>query len=170
MSAVISPCGTYRYELSRRVNLLVNFMGVFMMLNPSTADASDDDPTIRRCIGFTKAWGWSHFTVFNLFALRATDPSELSRHPDPIGPNNDSYLQNIPREWPIVAAWGAHPFAVERASEVVKLLNRPLYCLGQTKSGAPRHPLYLPKTAQPVIWHKSEIGAPPWDARPRVIP
>lgn len=149
--ATISHCGTYRYTLSRQwgnrspTTCLLRKAG-FIMLNPSTADAEIDDPTIRRCIGFAKAWGKDGVDIVNVYALRSTDPKALWQHNDPVGPENDRYIQ----DWvhycsPIVAAWGAHakPERVQRVLEIVRAHSVPLYCLGTTKAGAPRHPLYV---------------------------
>lgn len=118
---------------------------LFIMLNPSTADAVENDPTITRCMGFAKREGATHLTVVNLFALRSTDPNGLLRHDSPIGPENDKHiLKEVESHklMPIVAAWGSHKFAVQRALQVCELVGD-LWCLGKTKNGSPRHPLYL---------------------------
>src|SRR5262249_14212908 len=91
-AAVISDCGRYRYSLTRRWGDAAEPRALFVMLNPSTADAEQDDPTIRRCIGFAKAWGMGSLEVVNLYALRATDPAALLSAPDPIGPKNDTMI------------------------------------------------------------------------------
>lgn len=149
--AVLSEDGTYRYSLRRwwAPTPLVRFI----MLNPSTADATVDDPTIRRCMGFARAWGYGGIVVHNLYALRATDPGALLAHPDPIGPDNDEHLRRGASAALTVCAWGAHPMAGRRADEVIGLLlglgDAPHH-LGLTKAGAPRHPLYLPRTAVPT--------------------
>jgi hypothetical protein len=122
------------------------------MLNPSTADEVQDDPTIRRCISFAKREGYTYMTVVNLFALRATNPKELLSHPDPVGPLNDQRIKEMIDEHKngaVVAAWGAHPFAKKRAEEVKKKFG-PFLCLGTSKNGSPRHPLYL-KLDQPFL-------------------
>jgi hypothetical protein len=93
-TAVLSDCGTYRYRLGRR--WAEGPVDVWIMLNPSTADATVDDRTIRRCMEFSRRWGAGALVVGNLFALRATDPAELVRHPDPIGPDNDEHLTRSP--------------------------------------------------------------------------
>lgn len=151
MSAIISSCGRYRYVLTRHIPQHVNFNAptkvLFIMLNPSTADDKLDDPTIRRCISFAQRERATEMTVVNLFALRATDPKELSIHPNPVGPLNDHYLREQMREHEgslIIAAWGANKFAYDRAYKVRSMFEDRLWCLGQTKSGAPKHPLYLP--------------------------
>jgi hypothetical protein len=150
--AVLSPCSTYRYELTRRWAEGDDIV-TWIMLNPSTADADVDDPTIRRCIDFSIRWGCAGLVVRNLFALRATDPRELGRHPDPVGPENDTYLTR-PAAGATIAAWGVSGghVAHERAGIVLDLLRArktwPL-CVALTHGGAPRHPLYLPATALP---------------------
>lgn len=150
--ATISPCGTYRYDLTRRWG--DGPTATWVMLNPSTADASTDDPTIRRCIGFSKREGCGGLRVVNLYALRATDPAELVRHPDPHGPDNPAMLIDTARAARrgelVVVAWGSHPMAVRGASEVGgPLATAGAVCLGRTKAGHPRHPLYV-KGDQPL--------------------
>lgn len=145
MTAEISPCGQYRYTLTRVTDVLPleRHTMLFIMLNPSTADALQDDPTIRRCISFARRENCTDLTVVNLFALRATDPKELLTHADPVGPLNDERIaEMVAKHEIIVAAWGAHPFAKKRAQN---LLNKfgPFKCLGTTKDGSPRHPLYV---------------------------
>lgn len=154
MSAIISPCGTYRYLLTRPGDLHADKgTALFLMLNPSTADATEDDPTIRRCRNFARAWGCNGLAVANLYALRATDPTELWKHPDPIGPDNDWRLRAIAEEYTdIVCAWGANARA-ERVAAVANILTAAggrLWCLGTTKDGHPRHPLYV-RGDQPLI-------------------
>ncbi len=154
MSAVISDCGRYRYVLQRSLGGFLRWHRpmLFIMLNPSTADAMVDDPTIRRCISFAKREGMTHLTVVNLFALRATDPRELELAHDPVGPENDRHLEEQVgkhRNGSVVAAWGAHEFAKRRAAAVLAKFG-PLHCLGLTKAGHPRHPLYV-KGDQPLV-------------------
>jgi hypothetical protein len=142
-TATFDVTGRYRYRLGRwwgpgpRV--------AFVMLNPNTADAVRDDPTIRRCVAFAKSWGCGSADVVNLFARRARDPRQLARAVDPVGPDNDRHLRRALREADlVVCAWGASPLARSRAAELPPILGgRPLRCLGLTKQGAPRHPLYL---------------------------
>lgn len=154
MSAIISACGTYRYQLSREPHDLYATCGpaLFIMLNPSTADAALDDPTIRRCRGFAKAWDCAGIVVANLYALRATNPNDLLVHADPVGPDNDMHLAAMIREHEtVVCAWGANakPERVALVSKMFHRLSRPM-CLGTTKDGAPRHPLYI-RADQPLI-------------------
>lgn len=150
--AIISECGRYRYRLARRWG--PGPAVLFIMLNPSTADAEQDDPTIRRCVGYAKALGAGSLEVVNLFALRATDPNELARDVAPVGPANNSHIwEAAQRAEMVICAWGAHPEARHRARQVVDLLHaagaRPM-CLRRTKAGHPAHPLYLPASARPV--------------------
>ncbi len=161
--AILSPCGTYRYTLKRHIPSVLRWVKpcLFVMLNPSTADATTDDPTIRRCIGFAKREGCTVLTVVNLFALRATDPAELGKHADPVGPDNGRHLaeqiEHHHRLGFIVAAWGANPAAQRDMSFgplTVLLRNVGALCLGVTADGSPRHPLYV-KADQPlVLWGK----------------
>lgn len=145
-AAIISPCGRYRYRLTRTWDTKSR-PAVWVMLNPSTADATTNDQTIRRCIGFGRTWGCSGIVVVNLFAYRSTDPAALLTTDDSIGPDNDAAIvQAVAEGWPVVAAWGEHPAARERAGHVVGLIagtGMPLQCLGLTKAGHPLHPLRL---------------------------
>ncbi len=149
--AAISPCGNYRYSLERgwaQGGKKVLFIG----LNPSTADATTDDPTIRRCVGFAKAWGYSGMLMGNLFAYRATDPSVLRRVADPIGPENDGCLKELhSRAAMTVAAWGNLGSWTGRDKALLRMLG-PTMSLGTTKSGYPRHPLYVPGDALAIAY------------------
>jgi len=157
-SATISPCGTYRYTLHRNIPCVLRWIRpcLFVMLNPSIADASIDDPTIRRCIGFARSWQCTSLTVVNLFALRATDPAELAKHPDPHGPENPQHIEAQLHEHRvggvIVVAWGAHAMAAQTPATMPFRAMAGVQCLGKTKSGAPRHPLYVPASAELVPW------------------
>lgn len=162
-AATISPCGRYRYTLARELgrDLGAEARGtvLFVMLNPSTADSSIDDPTIRRCIGFARAWDYERLEVGNLFAWRATDPDELDSADDPVGPDNDRHLAELAAGAAlVVAAWGAAAIANRRgrAAAVCKLfedLGRPLHYLTLTvKDAAPGHPLYQLRTRRPSRW------------------
>jgi hypothetical protein len=122
------------------------------MLNPSTADAMKDDPTIRKCIGFAKQWGYGGITVVNLFPLRATDPRELFTWEDESA-DRDNYetIHAALAEHPVrIAAWGAHRIEPEREARMRTILGPDARCLGKTKAGHPRHPLYVPYT-QPLV-------------------
>ncbi len=151
--ATLSQCQRYRYSL-RRTWADGHRTVCFIMLNPSTADAEIDDPTIRRCIGFGKRWHFDALEVVNLFALRATQPVALLAANDPVGPDNDAaIMQASERAGLIICAWGAEPLAVDRALPVTAMLKRhPLYCVGVTKSCRPKHPLYIRGDQQPVLW------------------
>lgn len=153
--ATISADGRYRYKLWRRWSVdhdCPSWVPAFVMLNPSTADGDRDDPTIRRCVGFARGWGYKGVDIYNLFAYRATDPSDLARARDIVGPENGKYLREIFGRQVIVAAWGAHPVARDRAQRLVAAASPMacLSCLGVTASGAPRHPLYVRADAKPV--------------------
>lgn len=150
-AATISEDGLYRYTLSRSWG--PGPQALFIMLNPSTADAELDDPTIRRCIGFARREGCDGITVVNLYAYRATKPLHLWEQVDPVGPRNNAVLDAALQQArhagaPIIAAWGANA----RAGRVNDLLDiargTQLHCLGLTKQGAPRHPLYLRSDSQ----------------------
>jgi len=147
--------GRYRYVLTRTWSPADQGI-TWVMLNPSTATAEEDDPTIRRCIGFSQMWGYGGMTIVNLFAYRATDPAELFRVDDPTGPMNHHHIERqIQRTSLVVAAWGAGHnasfggIAVDDPISVESFCHRagvPLKCLGRTRSGAPRHPLYVKGT------------------------
>jgi hypothetical protein len=150
----------YRYRLDRRWSGGEGVCG-FIMLNPSTADERLDDPTIRRCIGFAKGWGYAGLIVGNLFALRATDPAVLLAARDPVGgaANARTLVDLIDEAALILCAWGQFAGVGEHGGNAIALVRargRLPHCLGLTKHGAPRHPLYLPASTQPVI-----IESPP---------
>lgn len=152
-SANFSECWTYRYTLDRYWDDDLPQL-LFVLLNPSTADAIKDDPTNRRGMGFARRWGFGSCIFVNLFAFRATKPADLKKADDPIGPFNDAYLvleaETADR---IVLAWGAHGGWRNRDQEVLKLLDgHKLYCLGQTKDGHPKHPLYLKADTPLMKW------------------
>lgn len=153
-SATFDATRTYRYALERRWSEASP--AVFVMLNPSTADANADDPTIRRCTAFAKREGCGGLIVVNLFALRATDPQELYSHPDPVGPQNDGILYEATHQGsPLIAAWGAHGTLHDRAETVARLLEfNDVMCLGTTKNGHPRHPLYVHGNTPLTVWRE----------------
>ncbi|GJH04995.1 DUF1643 domain-containing protein [Paraburkholderia terrae] len=159
-AAVISECGTYRYLLTRPAPVGLEFeqpcvgTALFVMLNPSTADASIDDPTIRRCKSFAYRWGCNGIAVVNLYGLRSPSPTDLWMHVDPVGPDNDMWLRTAAREHEtVVFAWGANA-RPDRVREVYEIFrpgtHRKILCLGTTKDGSPRHPLYV-RADQPLI-------------------
>ena len=146
---IFSPCRTYRYALWRE---WIGGKGyaMFVGLNPSTADETQDDPTIRRCIAFAKAWGYAGLCMTNLFAFRATQPEDMKAANDPVGPENDAHLKALAEgAGVIVAAWGVHGTYGGRHNAVRAMLPE-LHCLALTKDGHPGHPLYLRKTLTPV--------------------
>jgi hypothetical protein len=163
-SAVFSSCRTWRYELRRRWEdgPLVAFIG----LNPSTADETQDDPTIRRCIGFAKRWGYGGLIMANLFAFRATDPRDMRAAASAaVGPLNDAHLEAV--YWAsamIVAAWGVGGSFRNRDGEVSRLLGT-MMALGFTKGGHPRHPLYVRADA-PLV----EFSPTSYPAAGRMLP
>jgi len=140
--ADFSPCRLFRYTLWRTWDKQKPYV-MFIGLNPSTADESKDDPTIRRCMGFAKAWGFGGLCMTNLFAYRATDPNKMKAWPDPIGLHNDAWLIRVATDAGlVVAAWGNHGNHLSRAADVRRLIDG-MCCLGTTKQGEPKHPLYL---------------------------
>lgn len=157
-SAVISDCEQYRYMLARELRPGINPRTLmWVMLNPSTADAYEDDPTIRRCVGFARTWNYDRVTVANLFAYRATDPRALlGRGNDIIGPRCDDWIKRLANEATIIVAawgrWGQHfPARVERVKNIVRRYD--VNALGFTRDGKhPLHPLMQPADAQLTRW------------------
>ena len=152
--ATFSECGLYRYRLWRTWDTGLPTLNV-IGLNPSTADAVQDDPTIRRCIGFARDWGYGSLVMTNLFAFRATDPREMKRFMAPIGQENDRHLVEVAEKAGLVlAAWGVHGDHMGRADAVIDGVLRGIqvHCLGRTAGNYPRHPLYLPKTTKPEVY------------------
>jgi hypothetical protein len=150
-SANFSPCRCYRYALWRNWGGNGEYI-MFVGLNPSTADETQDDPTIRRCLGFADSWGYSGLCVTNLFAYRTSHPADLKHANDPIGPDNDQWLRHLSQGATIIiAAWGVQGQLHNRDRAVCQMLPR-LHYLRLTKDGYPSHPLYLPKTLQPIEW------------------
>lgn len=161
-SAGISSCGSFRYWLRRRWADAPRLL--YVMLNPSTADASIDDATIRRCVTFAHAHHFGSIEVVNLFAYRATDPRELARNGWQVGPDNDEQIRIAARGADaICVAWGAvgdRGPASERVQVVAPLLResgRPLRCLKLTGSGHPQHPLYLASATRLQDWSEDAI-------------
>lgn len=164
--ATIDPSGRYRYVLRRHwgdpdnfPSLMSGRIACWIMLNPSTADGLEDDPTIRRCIRFSRDWGFAGLVVVNLFALRATNPAELWRYPalESIGPDNDfAILEEARFAQVVIAAWGAHGSLFGRAKTVTEHLRAEvtveLHHLGLTRAGQPKHPLYLASGTTPKRW------------------
>lgn len=140
----------YRYALWREWG--GESYAMFIGLNPSTADETVDDPTIRRCVAFAKAWGYGALCMTNLFAYRATDPKHMIAAVDPVGPENDAMLLDVANGAGVrVAAWGVHGTHLNRDIAVQSIMPA-MHVLKLTKHGRPGHPLYLPKTLRPVEW------------------
>lgn len=149
-SAEISPCGYYRYTLSRIWNPSLPYVA-FIGLNPSTADAEKDDSTLIRCIQYAKDWGYGGVWMVNLFAFRATNPADMKAAHDPVGPHNDSALQSVCDDAGlVVAAWGNHGVFQRRSQQVREILGA-MHCLKINKTGEPTHPLYQAKNTNPLI-------------------
>lgn len=160
-----SMCRRYRYTLWREWEPVGDWMfdprpeseqRKYLMvigLNPSIADETRDDQTIRRCIDFAKRWGFGALCMTNLFAWRDTKPAGMKRADDPVGPDNDHWLFEMSiRSGMILAAWGAHGAHLGRASTVKKLLaDRTIRCLKLNDDGSPGHPLYIPANTVPII-------------------
>ena len=159
--AVFSPCGRYRWWLERRWDPQRPAL-LFIGLNPSRADSERDDPTLRRLQGFARAWGYGGLEVLNLFARISATPVALRRCADPVGAENDRWLDQRLRALPAEAAvwlgWGNGGVWRARDQQVLALIGRvlppvggtPLLALGLTAGGQPRHPLYAPGDAQPL--------------------
>jgi hypothetical protein len=150
--SVWSPDNLYRYVLWRTFCEQPRNYVMFVGLNPSTADDTKDDPTLRRCIGFARAWGFDALCMTNLFAYRATDPRQMKGYSRPIGHENDRWLTACAREANlVVAAWGTTGQFMARDEEVRSLLDD-LHVLDLTKGGHPRHPLYARGSSRPLPW------------------
>ena len=145
--AEVSTDGQYRYSLWRIWDSSKPLI-LFICLNPSTADATADDPTIRRCIAFARSWGYGGLYMGNLFAFRATDPAELYKADDPVGPENDKWLLKMASKCQnIVFAWGTKGVLFGR-NKLVSSIFPNSRCIAKTKVGHPGHPLYLKSELQ----------------------
>lgn len=167
--ATFSPCRRWRYALSREIvdpqfgcldederGGTITFVG----LNPSTADETSDDPTIRRCVRFARDWGFGRLKMVNLYAWRSTDPSGLWLADDPVGPENDHNLSlAFGGSDKIVAAWGGNARADRLAQFAETFGGWQFWALGVTKDGAPRHPLYMRADSQPAIYDVRALRA-----------
>jgi hypothetical protein len=144
-----SPCRRYRYTLEHMIDPLLGRDGqrriMWIGLNPSTADESQLDPTLRRIRAFSVGWGFTSFVMTNLFAFRATDPADMLAEADPVGPENDDWLVHTAAGCEkVVACWGTHGAHVGREVAVMRLLNvERLTCLGLNQGRSPKHPLYV---------------------------
>jgi hypothetical protein len=165
-SAIYSKCERYRYALTRGWNSSGPRL-LYVMLNPSKATEAQNDPTIERCERRARALGFGAFRATNLFAWRETDPARLRKAPQPVGPANDrmilASLENWLRDSSDLAlcSWGVHGTLHGRAHDVALLMigtGRPLSCLGTTRDGHPRHPLYVAYATSPVTWAPSFVN------------
>ena len=150
-----SDCEQYRYALTRVWKLEASRV-VFVMLNPSTATEVQNDPTVERCERRARTLGFGGFQVVNIFAWRNTDPKKMRAAKDPIGPENDhTILESCQWGDQIIAAWGTHGAHLNRGSMVEKTLrksNKPVFHLGISKGGHPKHPLYIAYSQKPEQW------------------
>lgn len=152
--AVFSTCRRYRYRLWRTWSEAAP--AVFVMLNPSTADEIENDPTVKRCERRARASGFGGLRVANIFALRSTDPAALYDHDDPVGPENDAAIvESVVGAGLVVCAWGGHGNLHQRGEKVLRLLRStgvtPHY-LRLNKDGTPKHPLYVGYAVKPQAW------------------
>ena len=150
-SAIKSSDGKYRYCLKREWDRKLQTI-VFIGLNPSLADAVNNDATICRCIKFAQRWGYGSLVMLNLFAYITVDPRVLFKVSNPIGEDNDKWLKKY-RYYFAIACWGNHGHYYWRNVIVTRFFDR-LYCLGKTKMGQPKHPLYQPANLTPVIYRE----------------
>jgi hypothetical protein len=149
--AILSPLRNYRYVLTRQWDADKPYVA-FIGLNPSTADEYEDDPTIRRCIGFAKSWGMGGVVMLNLFGFRATEPRVMMAAAYPVGEDNDRHIfEQSSRAEFVIACWGGLEICRNRAAEVEKIVPNML-CLKQNQNGSPRHPLYVRKDCIPMIY------------------
>ena len=160
-TAVLDPTRAYRYELTRTWSSAPPV--TWLMLNPSTADAVVDDPTVARCARRAQRIGAGGIVIVNLFAYRATRPAELARCPDPVGELNDEFIRQAIAEPGrlVIAGWGAHGTLRGRAGQVTRMLATagvPIWCLGTTRNGQPVHPLYQPASAGPVRYEAPQAA------------
>ena len=153
--AVYSDCERYRYTLTRTWDEGAGRV-LFIMLNPSTATEVQNDPTVERCERRARALGFGAFQVTNIFAWRDTDPFQMRKAKDPIGPGNDAaILAGVAWADQVIAAWGTHGAHMNRGPQMTTLLQgtgKPLYTLGLSKHGHPKHPLYISYSQQPILW------------------
>lgn len=158
--AIYSDCEKYRYALTRTWDRSGK-KALFVMLNPSTATEMQNDPTVERCERRSRTLGFGAFRVTNIFAWRDTDPRKMRAAPDPVGPeNDDTILAGCDWADTIVCAWGTHGQHLNRGPKVETLLRgtqHPLFQLGLTKDGHPKHPLYIAYAQQPELWAGSGL-------------
>lgn len=158
-TATYSNCGRYRYALTRVWDTTGKRV-LFVMLNPSTATEMQNDPTVERCERRARTLGFGSFTVTNIFAWRDTDPRHMKAAKDPVGDANDAMILKTGQEADqIIAAWGTHGAHLARGTAVRTLLcklGKPLYHLGLSKAGHPKHPLYIAYSEQPQLWDMTD--------------
>ncbi|MCJ8299621.1 MAG: DUF1643 domain-containing protein [Pseudomonadales bacterium] len=148
-AAEFSACRKYRYVLWRTWDETLPLV-MIIGLNPSTADAVNNDPTITRCINFAKTWGYGGLCMTNLFAYRATDPQVMKAQTEPIGVDNDFWLKKLAKDADkVIAAWGNNGSYLNRSASVSNMFSN-LYCIGVNKSGEPEHPLYIKADRRPI--------------------
>ncbi|MBI6630115.1 DUF1643 domain-containing protein [Pontibaca salina] len=154
-TAIYSDCERYRYSLTRVWDARGK-RAHFVMLNPSTATEMQNDPTVERCERRARTLGFGAFRVTNIFAWRDTDPRAMRAAADPVGPANDAaILDGLDWAEQTIAAWGTHGAHLDRGPQIADLLHqsgKPIYHLGLSKAGHPKHPLYLPYSQQPQLW------------------
>ncbi len=154
-TAVYSDCENYRYALTRIWDP-DGRRALFIMLNPSTATEVQNDPTVERCERRARALGFGGFRVTNIFAWRDTDPKKMRAAADPIGPQNDqTIVESVPLADQVICAWGTHGAHLGRGAHVERILRQtgaPLFHLGLSKAGHPKHPLYIAYAEQPREW------------------
>lgn len=153
-SARFSNDMKYRYLLERQWKEAIGRV-LFIMLNPSTADAEKADPTVARCITYAHIWGFGGVEVANIYALRSTNPKALFKDPDPIGQHNYCMIESaVGRASLVVAAWGTISNDKKHLAEICRIVTqqKDLYCLRTTKNGHPAHPLYLPGDLKPILY------------------
>ena len=159
--AAYSDCEAYRYTLTRVWNP-DGGRALFVMLNPSTATEVQNDPTVERCERRARALGFGAFRVLNIFAYRATDPREMRRAADPVGPDNDAaILAAVPWADQVICAWGTHGGHLDRGVQVAAMLRdagAALFHLGLSQAGHPKHPLYISYAVQPQRWEGDLVG------------
>lgn len=159
--ATFSDDRSYRYSLWRWWGVGNGQKCCFVMLNPSTADENVLDPTVTRCVGFARDWGFSGIVVANIFALRSTNPKELYKSADPVGPRNDEAITGAALQAArVVCAWGTHGAYRDRGEAVRRLLaDFEPKCFGLTGGGHPKHPLYLRRDTELVPLNRGALVA-----------
>lgn len=145
----LSSCRTYRYALDRIWDPHLPAL-LWVLYNPSTADETEDDPTLRRCIHFSQAWGYGGLRIVNLYSLRSPHPATLKDHPAPNGPDHDTHVQKALSTYKdVICAWGLQGGPI--SSHFSPGTHR-IFHLGLNRDGSPKHPLYLPSTTSLLEW------------------